>query len=843
MRTLILLLCLAFLGPAQDFRGTVNVTGRLNASNSVSSSPAKVVSSLPVSCAQGETVYLTTAPLSEWVHVCTSTNIWTKQALTTAVLTTGSYSDPAWISALGGAKLTGSIGLGTNVTQRIRNMTILPFGYTEYDVLNFRFDDSATAFAGEYGTITLTGNGSPSAQELKNLFTYNPSYINLNNYKDGNSTVVIELSGINLVGNSSTTRWNPYVFCHSACEAVTGMKLEIKDGADHWRVVYDSVGTGYVTGSGWYYADGAPGGLKGARWTFTGITGAAYLKMLGVRGLTEPQYKWTLLRSGGDLYGDVRILDGTTPKISLTKSTGTVTATTFAGALTGNASTATALASNGTNCPAGQSPLGVDASGNAEGCWTPAGGGGSGTVTSVGLSMPSQFAVSGSPVTASGTLTAGWNTQSANTVFAGPGSGGAAVPAFRSLVGADLPASAVQTTGSYSDPAWLTLTKSKVGLGNVENTALSTWTGSSNVNTIGTLISGAVPWLNVSGKPTFASANTASAVVQRDASGNFSAGTITANLTGNASTASTLQTARSIFGVNFDGSANIGSRSGSTTEFATVTGAKTTGKQLAFDATGNVIASATDIGAGGGGGITVDDVPCLPGDTRWVCFEEEFALNSASTGQIGALGWWSAGTIGGIQADWPHVGIVRASTSSSTNNVAYLRHGLNLDNYHDYSDDYEMEAKFIFRIPSTTDYQVAVGIMEYSASSGSISRGAGLYAAPGGNFQLAYTTTWLTQTYYDLGVAVDTGWHTFRIRTDGTTARKFYFKLDNQTEVTLCESGCTMNTDYTGMWFTPGAASTGVHGWFAIRTTAAASKQLEADYFSFKTKLSTTEIR
>ena len=52
-------------------------------------------------------------------------------------------------------------------------------------------------------------------------------------------------------------------------------------------------------------------------------------------------------------------------------------------------------------------------------------------------------------------------------------------------------------------------------------------------------------------------ANTASAFVQRDASGNFSAGTITAALTGNSSTATTLQTARNINGVSFNGSANI----------------------------------------------------------------------------------------------------------------------------------------------------------------------------------------------------------------------------------------------------------------------------------------------
>ena len=52
-------------------------------------------------------------------------------------------------------------------------------------------------------------------------------------------------------------------------------------------------------------------------------------------------------------------------------------------------------------------------------------------------------------------------------------------------------------------------------------------------------------------------ANTASKIVKRDGSGNFSAGTITAALTGNASTASALQTARTIGGVSFNGSANI----------------------------------------------------------------------------------------------------------------------------------------------------------------------------------------------------------------------------------------------------------------------------------------------
>ena len=69
-------------------------------------------------------------------------------------------------------------------------------------------------------------------------------------------------------------------------------------------------------------------------------------------------------------------------------------------------------------------------------------GGGVGSVTSVGLSLPSFITVSGSPITSSGTLTGTLATQSAATVFAGPISGSAAAPTFRALVSSDLPQAA-----------------------------------------------------------------------------------------------------------------------------------------------------------------------------------------------------------------------------------------------------------------------------------------------------------------------------------------------------------------------------------------------------------------
>jgi len=65
-------------------------------------------------------------------------------------------------------------------------------------------------------------------------------------------------------------------------------------------------------------------------------------------------------------------------------------------------------------------------------------------VTSVALALPvSVFTVSGSPVTTTGTLTGSFTTQTANTVFAGPTTGGAATPTFRALVFDDV-AGAIQ---------------------------------------------------------------------------------------------------------------------------------------------------------------------------------------------------------------------------------------------------------------------------------------------------------------------------------------------------------------------------------------------------------------
>ena len=159
--------------------------------------------------------------------------------------------------------------------------------------------------------------------------------------------------------------------------------------------------------------------------------------------------------------------------------------------ITGNAGTATSLAANGTNCSAGQAALGVDASGNSEGCFTPTG--------TYSLPIATSLVLGG--VKPDGT-------------------------------------SIINTAGEIS------VTKSSIGIGSVENTALSTWAGTTNVTTLGTISTGTIPVARVSGLATSATTDTTNA-------SNISSGTLAAlrvatlnqNTTGSAGSLSTPNTA------------------------------------------------------------------------------------------------------------------------------------------------------------------------------------------------------------------------------------------------------------------------------------------------------------
>ena len=124
------------------------------------------------------------------------------------------------------------------------------------------------------------------------------------------------------------------------------------------------------------------------------------------------------------------------------------------------------------------------------------------------------------------------------------------------IVDADINASAAINLSKLATgalPSGITVASANI----VNNTIIN-----EDINASASIIDTKLATISTAGKvsnsaTTATNANTASAIVARDASGNFSAGTITAALTGNASTATTLATSRTIGGVSFNGSANI----------------------------------------------------------------------------------------------------------------------------------------------------------------------------------------------------------------------------------------------------------------------------------------------
>lgn len=129
-------------------------------------------------------------------------------------------------------------------------------------------------------------------------------------------------------------------------------------------------------------------------------------------------------------------------------------------------------------------------------------------VTSVGLSLPGIFTVSGSPVTTTGTLTAILATETANTVWAGPTTGIAAAPTFRALVSADLPAgTGTVTSVGLSLPNIITVSGSPVTTSGTLTGVLATqaanlvWagptTGAASAPTFRALVSADIPAINL----------------------------------------------------------------------------------------------------------------------------------------------------------------------------------------------------------------------------------------------------------------------------------------------------------------------------------------------------------
>ena len=121
---------------------------------------------------------------------------------------------------------------------------------------------------------------------------------------------------------------------------------------------------------------------------------------------------------------------------------------------------------------------------------------------------------------------------------------------------------------------------------------------------------------------TATNANTASAIVARDASGNFTAGTITAALSGNASTASTLETARTI-SISGDVSGSVSFNGSSAVDISATI--QPNSVSLGTDTTGNYVNDVT-----AGTGISVTHTPG-EGSSPTIAIGQDVATSASVT--------------------------------------------------------------------------------------------------------------------------------------------------------------------------------------------------------------------
>lgn len=230
------------------------------------------------------------------------------------------------------------------------------------------------------------------------------------------------------------------------------LTLEGTDGATLNIGAGGTLGTAAYTASSSYQAADAGlaaiASLTSAADSFPYFTGSgtAALLVIGssVRTFLATPSSANLRAALTDETGTGNAVFSTAPTLDSTVTIGTAGGTTGAANFRGTTSgvvTLTVAAAAGTHTiklPIADGTTGqvLQTDGSGQWSWTSAGGGG---VSSVGLSLPAEFSVSGSPVTGSGTLTGAWASQSANLMFASP-NGSSGAPSFRSLVIKDIPA-------------------------------------------------------------------------------------------------------------------------------------------------------------------------------------------------------------------------------------------------------------------------------------------------------------------------------------------------------------------------------------------------------------------
>ena len=172
---------------------------------------------------------------------------------------------------------------------------------------SFRFDQDFYAYADKLLTVTAPAF---SAGELTMLFgTPNGQAIDL---FGKTSPIVITISGGSF-GASSYNKNRMYVSMHqNSLAGITNLQMEVYKNAAYTSI-YNQTPTFTVGNTVLSPYDGVSAYQTGARWTITfDNTQHIYIHKIGCMNINETAWQWNLTRSGGTVFGAVKIQDSTT---------------------------------------------------------------------------------------------------------------------------------------------------------------------------------------------------------------------------------------------------------------------------------------------------------------------------------------------------------------------------------------------------------------------------------------------------------------------------------------------------------------------------------------------------